>query len=179
MLEGRRIYREPKILKIKRVFKRALLLAITLGLIFLGITLRNAIVKASYPSVNRNEIISDLDQLTPDTKKLALEFLEKCEEVGLNVKIIETYRSQERQNQLYAQGRTTDGPRVTWTEDSMHTKRRAFDIVKAGEDPYGDEKFFEECAKIGREVGLEAGYYWRVKDMGHFQNYNWWNRFWY
>lgn len=179
MLEGRRIYREPKVLKIKRIFKRTLLLAIAFGLAILVVTLRNEIVKASFSPINENEIISDLNQLTPDTKKLALEFLSRCEEEGLAVKIVETYRTQKRQDHLYAQGRNTDGPRVTWTKNSVHTRRRAFDIVKAGEDPYGDEEFFEKCAKIGEEVGLEAGHYWTVRDSGHFQNFNWWNRFWY
>lgn len=179
MVEGRRIYKEPIALKLARLFKRILLIGGVLLLIGMGIMLRNQIVMASFPPINENEIISDLNQLTPDTKKLALEFLSRCEAEGLDVKIIETYRTQKRQDYLYAQGRNTDGPRVTWTKSSVHTRRRAFDIVKRGEDPYGDEEFFEKCAKIGEEVGLEAGHYWTVRDSGHFQNFNWWNRFWY
>lgn len=177
MLETRRIYKKPAIVKMKRIMKRSILLGLLFGLIFLGITIRNEIAKRNYPRVSGQGVISDLNQLTPDTKKLALEFLRRCEEEGLNVKITETYRTQRRQDELYAQGRDTDGPRVTWTENSMHTRRRAFDIAKAGDDPYGDLEFFERCAEIGREVGLESGHYWRVKDSPHFQNYKWWNKF--
>ena len=176
MLENRRIYKEPITIKLKRIIKRSIVLGLIIGLIFLGISIRNQIAMRSYPKVYGQEVISDLNQLTPDTKKLAMKFLERCEEEGLGVRITETYRTQKRQDELYSQGRDTDGPRVTWTKDSMHTRRRAFDIAKAGDDPYGDTEFFARCAKIGEEVGLESGHYWRVKDSPHFQNYKWWNR---
>lgn len=157
-----------------------LLALLSVVLISIGFVLfRNTAISMSYPEVdNPYSIISDLDHLTPDTKELALEFLERCEAEGLPVKIVETYRTQERQDRLYAQGRNEDGNVVTWTENSMHTKRRAFDIAKQGSDPYGDLEFFERCAEIGTDIGLTAGHYWRVKDSPHFQNYNWWNKFW-
>ncbi|MCR1900102.1 M15 family metallopeptidase [Irregularibacter muris] len=122
------------------------------------------------------EIIKDLDELSPKTKELALEFLERCEENGLDVRITETYRTQARQDILYEQGRTTPGLVVTWTKNSKHTKRRAFDICKDNtDDPYGDVEFFRKCAQIGREVGLTPGYYFdEVQDIPHYELNRWW-----
>ncbi|MDO5725904.1 MAG: M15 family metallopeptidase [Tissierellia bacterium] len=124
---------------------------------------------------NPKEIINDLDQLSPHTEKLAREFLKRCDEKGLAVKITETYRTQNRQDYLYAQGRAYEGLVVTWTKNSKHTMRRAFDIAKKGNDPYGDDKFFEQCAKIGKEIGLTPGYYFEEhQDKPHFELNRWW-----
>lgn len=154
-----------------------LFLILILTLSFM-IQIRNKIVELSYPKVSDPYlIINDLNQLTKDTKKLAMEFLIRCEEEGLDVRVVETYRTPERQEFLFNQGRTSEGQVVTWTKDSVHTKRRAFDICKRGDDPYGDEEFFRRCGEIGEEVGLTAGYYWEVKDGPHFENYHWYNRF--
>lgn len=122
------------------------------------------------------KIISDLNQLTPKTRKLAIEFLEKCEENGLDVRITETYRTQARQDMLYEQGRTTPGPIITWTKNSKHTKGQAFDICKDNtNDPYGDVEFFRKCAEIGKEVGLTPGYYFEVyQDKPHYELNRWW-----
>ena len=122
------------------------------------------------------EIITDLDELSPKTKELALEFLEKCEENGLSVRITETYRTQARQDMLYEQGRTTAGSIVTWTKNSKHIKRRAFDICKDNtDDPYGDLEFFRKCAEIGKEVGFTPGYYFdEYQDMPHYELNRWW-----
>lgn len=121
------------------------------------------------------EQIREISELTPHTQKLCKEFLNRCENAGLPVIITETYRSQKRQDELFKQGRETDGPVVTWTKNSRHTKRRAFDIAKRGPDPYGDEEFFRKCAEIGKEVGLNPGYFWDdYQDKPHFQFDAWW-----
>ena len=121
------------------------------------------------------ERIREISELTPHTQKLCKEFLNRCENAGLPVIITETYRSQKRQDELFKQGRETDGPVVTWTKNSRHTKRRAFDIAKRGPDPYGDEEFFRKCAEIGKEVGLNPGYFWDdYQDKPHFQFDAWW-----
>lgn len=129
-----------------------------------------------YIDESSTEIISDLNELSPRTRELAIEFLEKCEENGLSVRITETYRTQARQDMLYEQGRTASGPIVTWTKNSKHTKRRAFDICEDNtDDPYGDLEFFRRCAEIGKEVGLTPGYYFeRYQDMPHFELSRWW-----
>ena len=121
------------------------------------------------------EPIREISELTPHTQKLCKEFLNRCENAGLPVIITETYRPQKRQDELFKQGRETDGPVVTWTKNSRHTKRRAFDIAKRGPDPYGDEEFFRKCAEIGKEVGLNPGYFWDdYQDKPHYEWNAWW-----
>lgn len=124
---------------------------------------------------NPKEIITDINELTPRTKKKALQFIAACNDAGLYPKITETYRTQERQDMLYEQGRSKPGKIVTWTRNSRHTKRYAFDIAKSGKNPYDDEEFFKKCAEIGRDLGLTAGYYWKNnQDSPHFQLDIWW-----
>lgn len=43
--------------------------------------------------------------------------------------VVEGLRTQERQRQLYAQGRTAPGPVVTWTMKSKHIEGRAVDLA--------------------------------------------------
>lgn len=132
--------------------------------------------KYKFSSDPTMEIITALDELSPKTKELATEFLEKCEENGLSVRITETYRTQARQDMLYEQGRSTSGSIVTWTKNSKHTSRRAFDICEKGTDnPYDDLEFFRKCAEIGEEVGLTPGYYFEEsQDMPHYELNRWW-----
>lgn len=116
--------------------------------------------------------ISSIDMLNEKTREAAVLFLRIAEDQGLEVMITETYRTQERQDYLYEQGRTRPGQVVTWTRNSQHTKRNAFDIAKnvRGEE-YSDKEFFRKAAEIGEMIGLEAGYFWGdgKQDMPHFQ----------
>jgi len=116
--------------------------------------------------------ISSLDELDDKTREAAELFLRIARDQGLNVTITETYRTQERQDYLYTQGRTRGGAVVTWTRNSRHTKRDAFDIAKDSPGhEYDDTAFFKKCADIGESIGLEAGFYWKngQQDMPHFQ----------
>lgn len=140
-------------------------------ILLLGVGSRIFNPRGNYKETSTLERIDDLDELTPSTKRKAEKFLARCEEEGLQVIINETYRSQERQDYLYEQGRSRPGDIVTWTKNSNHTKRTAFDIRKKGLDPYGDEEFFRRCAEIGKEVGLTPGYYFKkYQDKPHFEN---------
>ena len=116
--------------------------------------------------------INSADELNDKTKEALELFVRIAKDNGLDVLVTETYRTQERQDYLYAQGRTVEGSVVTWTRNSMHTKRNAFDIAKnvAGHE-YDDVDFFEQCAEIAESIGLEACYYWKngQQDMPHFQ----------
>lgn len=117
------------------------------------------------------ERISSLDELDEKTREAALLFLEIAEDKGLDVTITETYRTQERQDYLYSKGRTAPGNIVTWTRNSRHTKRNAFDIAKDSPGhEYYDTQFFRRCAEIAESIGLTAGYYWEPnQDMPHFE----------
>lgn len=112
----------------------------------------------------------DISELTPTAQKACNLFLEKCKTSGLNVLITETYRSHERQNYLYEQGRTRPGNKVTWTKNSRHTSRRAWDIcqnVKGKE--YADSGFFKACGRIAKELGITWGGTWKQADTPHFE----------
>lgn len=117
----------------------------------------------------------DINELTENAQRACRLFLAKCKDEGLNVLITETYRSQARQDYLYAQGRTRAGKKVTWTKSSRHTSRRAWDIcknVKGAE--YSDTEFFRKCGLIAKELGITWGGDWKTPDMPHFEiSENW------
>ncbi len=115
-------------------------------------------------------ICRDIGELSEKAQKACNLFLERCNLAGLNVLITETYRSQERQNYLYEQGRTRAGSKVTWTLNSRHTSRRAWDICKnVGGSEYSDKAFFKACGKIAKDLGIIWGGDWKTPDMPHFE----------
>ena len=118
----------------------------------------------------------DISELTPNAQKACNLFIKRCKERGLNVLITETYRSQERQNFLYSKGRTRLGPVVTWTKNSRHTSRRAWDICKnlKGHE-YSDTQFFAQCGEVARELGITWGGDWSTPDRPHFEISENWN----
>lgn len=89
-------------------------------------------------------IIQDTASLTPEFRIKVELLFKKLREAGINNAYIwESRRTQERQYELFWQGRTVatlkkywvptqyakPGKIVTWTLDSMHLKGRAIDIV--------------------------------------------------
>lgn len=121
-------------------------------------------------------VCKDISELTPNAQKACKMFLTECESQGLKVRITETYRSQERQNYLYEQGRTRNGNVVTWTKHSRHTSRRAWDICKnvKGEE-YSDKQFFEKCGEIAKSLNITWGGTWKQADTPHFEISENWN----
>lgn len=120
-------------------------------------------------------VISDISELTPAAQRACRLFLDECKRRSLKVRITETYRTQERQNELYARGRTKPGKIVTWTKNSRHTSRRAWDICKnvKGEE-YSDTAFFKSCGAVAKELGITWGGAWKTPDMPHFEiDENW------
>lgn len=94
---------------------------------------------------------------------------------GLRPEIVEGLRSQERQDELYAQGRTKPGNIVTKTRSSMHTQGMAVDIAQLDEKgsiTYNPDQpdFWDRMGAIGRSLGLNWGGDWKsFKDRPHFQ----------
>lgn len=78
-----------------------------------------------------SEPIRSLKELEPETAARVGEWLRLCGAKGVPVLIIESYRSPERQDELYARGRTDAGKIVTnaraW--QSFHQYRLAIDAV--------------------------------------------------
>lgn len=120
------------------------------------------------------EICKDLDELHPKVKVLAFKLLEECKKAGLNIKISETYRTPERQDYLYSQGRSRSGNIVTYSKgssmSSYHQWRLAFDIYN---DVPGDAyniSVLNKAGIIGEKLGLEWGGSWvGLIDKPHFQ----------
>ncbi len=122
-----------------------------------------------------SRLIKDLDK---DTQVKFLAFAGLMAQEGIPFIITCTYRSQEEQDELYAQGRTKPGKIVTWTKHSRHSDHKAFDIaiVKDGKPTWdlkvsvdGDDiPDYLEAAEIGRKVGLKPGA--DFKDYPHFES---------
>lgn len=110
----------------------------------------------------------DINELKPTAQKACRLFLEKCKESGLDIFITETYRSQERQNELWEQGRTKPGNIVTWTLNSRHTSRRAWDIATNGPNLY-DMAVIRKAGAIAQDLGITWGGSWYTPDYPHFE----------
>ena len=85
-------------------------------------------------------------------------------------------RTDEQQKEMYAQGRTKPGRKVTWTLNSYHKTGKAFDIyayVNGGAS--WDRKYLEPIARHLQKVAerhgvkLDWGYELWKKDGAHFQ----------
>lgn len=120
----------------------------------------------------------NIDDLHPIVKGKAQSFLGLCEAADIDVLIISTYRDEESQAALFAQGRTKPGNIVTNAKAgrSYHNWRVAFDVVplRNGKPVWGtsgqDGKLWERIGLIGESVGLEwAGRWKNFKEYPHFQ----------
>lgn len=107
----------------------------------------------------------------PELEPLAIQFLQTAMIKGFDIRITQGRRTQEAQDILYRQGRTTAGKIVTWTKDSKHVLGKAFDICFNGKTPYPNtDSQWKALADIGREIGLTPGYYFKKnQDKPHFQ----------
>ena len=115
-----------------------------------------------------------LTDLLPPVGAMCHAFIDSCAGQGIDVLITCTYRDAEAQNALYAQGRTTPGPKVTNAQggDSFHQWRVAFDFVPivAGKPRWDDLVTFKRCGALAEAIGLEwAGRWITFREMPHCQ----------
>lgn len=122
----------------------------------------------------------DIRQLHPELQRKATELIDICAQNGLKIKIGECMRTAKEQDDLYAQGRTKQGKRVTNCKgssySSMHQWGVAFDFYRAdGRGAYDDKDgFFTKVGKLGHNIGLEWGGSWKSPvDKPHFQLPDW------
>lgn len=122
----------------------------------------------------------DITLCHPRLQKLAAQLTEECARQELKIKIGETLRTKEEQDDLYAQGRTKPGSIVTnapgSSYSSYHQWGTAFDIYRNdGQGAYNESnKFFERVGAIGVSLGLEWGGNWKsIVDKPHFQLPDW------
>lgn len=119
-----------------------------------------------------------ISDLLPAVQARVHAFLEACAAQGIEILITSTYRDDECQAALYAQGRTTKGDRVTNAQpgESLHQWRVAFDVVplRAGKPVWAttgpDAQLWTRIGQIGESVGLEwAGRWKKFREYPHFQ----------
>ena len=113
--------------------------------------------------------------LAPRLRPLAWALLGACRyRLGLYLTITQGWRSAADQAALWAQGRTTPGPVVTWAEpgQSLHERGLAFDVAKLHADGQvtWDDVPWEAVGSIGEELGLVWGGRWKEHpDRPHFE----------
>lgn len=112
-----------------------------------------------------NTAVRDADALAPAFRARLDRVIDRMrDEFGHDVQVVETVRSSERQEHLYAQGRTRPGPVVTWTLDSAHLSGEAADVIIDGQwhNPQG----YTRLHVIAQEEGLRT---LGMRDPGHLE----------
>ena len=113
----------------------------------------------------------DLSELTAAAQTACRLLFQECYKAGIkNIFITETYRSPARQKYLYAQGRTRPGKVVTWTLNSNHASRLAWDIAVGPPAALYDLATLNKVGAIARKLGITWGGDWpRNIDRPHFE----------
>jgi len=113
----------------------------------------------------------EISELLPAAQTACQLLFQECFKAGIkNIFITETYRSQERQKYLYAQGRTRPGQIVTWTLDSNHKSRLAWDIAVCPPHSLYDVTTLSKVGAIAGKLGITWGGNWSDKiDRPHFE----------
>ena len=127
--------------------------------------------------MNNTDQCRDIEELNPLCQILLNKALGDIKASGINPLIVETYRSQIRQNYLYSLGRSVKGTKVTWTQSSIHTQRNAADVVpqrkvegKMTAIWNSNDKETKKVITVMQQYGFEAGANWSTSpDSPHFQ----------
>ena len=136
----------------------------------------------------------DLKDLHASIRHLAEQFISeanlalKQNNPSIEVRLICTWRAQAQQDELYEQGRTKPGKKVTWTKSSAHN-------TDLPETPHGDAEaldvgvfengkylqgnnarevgFYLSLGPIGERYGLVWGGRWKTPDYPHYERKDW------
>lgn len=121
----------------------------------------------------------NLTDLHPVVREKAQAFIEKARLQSIDLLVTSTYRDNESQAALYAQGRTKPGLIVTNAKpgQSWHNWRCAFDVVplRNSKPVWGttgiDGDLWRKVGELGESVGLEWAGRWtgKLREMAHFQ----------
>ena len=117
----------------------------------------------------------DVNDLNPTVMGQCHAFIAACKSQNIDVIITSTYRDNQAQQFLYAQGRTVDGPKVTHARpgQSAHNYRLAFDFcaVVNGKAEWNNPHLYARCGALAKSVGLEwAGDWVSFPELVHCQN---------
>ncbi|MCD1627041.1 M15 family metallopeptidase [Seohaeicola saemankumensis] len=119
-----------------------------------------------------DRILSSRLRLQPLVQRQADVIVETMAMFGHPVRIVEGFRSNERQDELYAQGRTTPGIVVTNARggESAHNYGVAVDFVFRNEGYDAPEELWQTLGSIGESAGFEWGGRWKTfPDKPHFE----------
>jgi peptidoglycan L-alanyl-D-glutamate endopeptidase CwlK len=111
--------------------------------------------------------------LLPQVQPMARALVQKAALSGIRIKIISGLRTYAEQDELYAQGRTTPGSKVTNARGgySNHNFGIAFDVgVFEGNKYLADSVKYKAVGALGTDLGLEWGGNWKsIVDQPHFE----------
>ena len=111
--------------------------------------------------------------LLPEVQPFARALVQKASLNGIQIKVINGFRTYAEQDKLYAQGRTAPGEIVTNATGgfSNHNFAIAFDVgVFEGSKYLPDSAKYKAVGVLGQELGLEWGGNWKtIVDQPHFQ----------
>ena len=117
----------------------------------------------------------NLLQLEAAFRLQTMKWLDACKLAGLDILVVSTYRDDDFQNFLYAQGRTTEGKICTYAKagESMHNKRKALDfcIMHGKVCDWTNIEGFTKAGLIAESLGLVWAGRWngKIKEVGHIE----------
>jgi len=121
---------------------------------------------------NKKKVIITPTKLLPLIERRAADIIIEMRKRGHEVRLVEGFRSLERQTELYNQGRTTPGAIVTNAKagESSHNYGVAVDFVFRKEGYNASSSLWELLGKVGRAQGFEWGGDWKgFVDKPHFE----------
>ncbi|MGI8668473.1 MAG: M15 family metallopeptidase [Aridibacter sp.] len=93
--------------------------------------------------------------------------------LGYTLIVAEGYRTPEKQNEYYAQGRTKRGSIITYKKgnEGKHTQGKAvdFDFVINGKQSNSNNNNWSIIGKIAKQLGLIWGGDWKFRDYRHVE----------
>ena len=116
---------------------------------------------------------TSLKRLSTVKENLRLVVLRAVATLPFQIRIVEGIRTQDRQNELYEQGRTKPGKMVTWTRNSKHLTGDAIDLapVQNGIILWEDKAKFAEIKQAMMKasddlgIGIRWGGNWDMENI--------------
>lgn len=139
------------------------------------------IIKSKTADVDPAKVIDTVDPrsekviatLLPVVQPIARTLVQRAAQNGIQIRVISGLRSYAEQDELYAQGRTKPGDRITNARSgySTHNFGIAFDIgVFEGSKYLAESAKYKAVGVLGMDLGLEWGGNWKTMiDQPHFQ----------
>ncbi|MBL7865645.1 MAG: M15 family metallopeptidase [Cyclobacteriaceae bacterium] len=117
----------------------------------------------------RMSMIADLQSLHPYFRDKVLELIQKCKQKGIELALVETYRTHAKQTEYRTMGRKYTRTRAG---QSKHQYGLAVDVVPIIDSipQWRNMKLWRKIGPIGERLGLRWGGRWnKLFDPGHFE----------